>query len=105
MPQARSPRARLDDAHAALAQDVKVGLHRRMLPHVHVHRRSHKNRRARGQIHGGQKIVGDAVRKFGEDIGGGGRNDQRFGPLRLADVLDRGLVGRFVALRTHPTGW
>ena len=59
-----------------------------MLPHVHVHRRSHQNRRRRGQVHGGQKIVGDAVRKLGQNVGGRRSNDQRIGPLRLADVLD-----------------
>ena len=69
-------RAGFDHAHAALAQDFKVGLRRRMLPHVHVHRRSHQHRRACGQIHGGQKIVGNAVRKFGKDVGGGWSNDQ-----------------------------
>ena len=80
--------SRLDDAHAALAQDFKVGLRGRMLPHVHIHRRRHQHRRVRGQIHGGQKIVGNAVRKFGQDVGRCRSNDQRFGPLRFANVLD-----------------
>ena len=81
-------RARLDHAHAALAQDFKIGLGRRMLPHIHVHRRSHQHRRSGRQIHRGQKIVGDAVGKLGQNVGRGRRDHQRIGPLRLADVLD-----------------
>ena len=88
MPQARSPRAGVDNAHAALAQNVEIGLHRRMLPHVHVHRRSNKNRRARGEIHRRQKIVGDTLRKFRQNIGGRRSDNQRLSPLRFTDVFD-----------------
>ena len=80
--------AGLDDAHAALAQDFKIGLRGRVIPHVHVHCGSDEDRRVRGQIHGGEEIVGDAVSEFGQDVGGGRRDDQRVGPLRFADVLD-----------------
>ena len=58
--------------------------------------------RARGEIHGGQKVVGNALRKFRENIGGGRSDNQRLGPLRLADVLDGGFVGRFVAVGIFP---
>ena len=48
---------------------------------------------ARGrQIHRGQKIVGDAMRKLGQNIRGRRSHDQRLGPLRLADVFDGGFV-------------
>ena len=87
--------AGLDDANAALAQRFEIGLGGGMVPHVHVHRGSDQHRRIGGQVHGGQKIVGDAVRKFGQDVGGGRRDHQRLGPLRLADVLDGGIVGAF----------
>jgi hypothetical protein len=63
-----------------------------MLPHIHVHGRSHQNRRLRGQVHGGQEVVGDAVGEFGQDVGRGGSNDERVGPLRLGDMLDAVLV-------------
>ena len=78
-----------------------------MLPHIHVHGGSHKNRRGGGQVQGGQEIVGDAVGELGQDIGRGRRNDQRIGPLRLADVLDAVLLGmlRSAAGPIRPTGW
>ena len=39
-------RSRFDDAHAALAQNLKVGLRGRMVPHVHVHGGRHQDRRS-----------------------------------------------------------
>ncbi len=73
-----------------------------MLPHVHVHRRSHKNWRAGGEIHGRQEIVGDALREFCQDIGGRRSHDQRLGPLRLADVFDGGFVAVLVGIGFIP---
>ncbi len=88
-------RSRLDDAHAALTQNFKIGFGGRMLPHVHIHGRGHEDRRARRQIHCGQKVVCDAMRKLGENIGGRRSHDERLSPLRLADVLDGGIVSAF----------
>ena len=86
-------RSRLDDAHAALAEDFEVGLRGRMLPHVHVHGGGDQDRRRRGQVEGGEEVVGNAVGELGQDVGRGGGDDQRVGPLRLADVLDAVLFG------------
>jgi hypothetical protein len=59
-----------------------------MLPHIHVHRGRHEDRRRGGQVEGGQEVVGDAVRELGQNVGRGRSDDQRVGPLRLADVFD-----------------
>ena len=93
MPQASSPVPGSTIAHAALAEDFQIRLGRRVLPHIDVHRRSHQDRRGGGQIHGGEEVVGDAVGELGQDVGGGGSDDHGVGPLRLADVLDGGIVG------------
>ena len=58
--------------------------------------------RCRGQIHGGQKIIGHALRKFGEDVGGSRRDNERFSPLRFADVLNGGFVGAVVGVGFVP---
>ena len=98
--------AGLDDAHAALAQDFKVGLGGRMIPHVHVHGGSDEDGRGGGEVHGGEEIVGDAVGELGEDVGGGGSDDEGVGPLRFADVLDgRSRTRRFGGVRLRPKGW
>jgi len=79
-------------ADAALTQNFQVGLRGRMLPHVHVHGGSHQHRSRGGKIHGGEKIVGNAVGEFGQNIGGGRGHNQRIGPLRFADVLNAVLL-------------
>jgi len=76
-------RPRLDYAHAALAEGFEVGLRRRMLPHIHVHRGRHEDRRGGGQVEGGEKIVGDAVGEFGQDVGRGRSDNQRRSRLHL----------------------
>ena len=67
-----------------------------MVPHIYVHRRSHQNRRRRGKIHRGQKVVGNSMRELGQNIRRRRCHHQRLGPLRLADVLNPVLLaGRF----------
>ena len=90
-------RPRLDHPHAALAKGFQVGLRGRMLPHIRIHRGSDQDRRGCGQEHGSEEVVSDAVRVFGQDVGCGRSDDHRIGPLRLADVLDGGVVGAFGA--------
>jgi hypothetical protein len=62
--------------HAVGAQLREVALRRRMQPHGRVHRGRDENGRVRGQVSGRQKIIGDAVGELGEDVGGGGRDEQ-----------------------------
>ena len=52
----------LEHVHAAPAQRREVLLHRRVLPHLGVHRRAHEHRRARGEQRRGEQVVGDAGR-------------------------------------------
>ncbi len=88
MPQAKFAGARFHNANAALTQHFKVGLRRRVVPHIHVHGRRHQHRRLRSQVHCAEKIVGNAVGKLGQNICCGRSNNQRIGPLRLANVLN-----------------
>ena len=60
--------AGLDDEHAALPQHFKVGLRRRMLPHVYVHGRSHNHRRLGREVERREKIVGDALGELRDDV-------------------------------------
>ena len=83
---------RLDDGHAALAQRFNIRLRGRMVPHIHVHRRRNHDRRRCGEIKRGKKIVGDAVSELGQNVGRGGSNNQRVGPLRLGNVVDSVLL-------------
>ncbi len=53
----------------------------------------------------GEKIVGNAVRKFGQNVGRGRSDHQRVGPLRFADVLNAVLLGAARPRPTRPTGW
>ena len=78
----------IDDVHAARAQHLDIFLRRRVIPHVHVHRRRDDHRRGGCEIQSGQKIVGNAAREFREDVGGGGSDQQQIGALRDSDVFD-----------------
>ena len=81
-------RARLHHAHAPLPQHLKIRLRRRMVPHIHVHRRRHQHRRRRSQIHRSQEVVGNAMRKLGQNVRRRRSHHQRLRPLRLANVLN-----------------
>ena len=86
---------RIDHIHAARAQRCEILLRRRMLPHIHVHRGRDDHGSFRGEIKRGEKIVGDAVREFSEDVRGGRRNEQQINALRDGDMLDRAFdIGR-----------
>ena len=47
-----------NNADAALTQRFKVGLRGWVVPHIHVHRGSHQDRRLCGQVHCGEEVVG-----------------------------------------------
>src|SRR5208337_1670392 len=69
--------AGLDDVHAAAAQDFHVRLRGRMLPHVDVHGGSDDHGGGGGEIEGAEKIVGDALCELGQDVSGGGSDQER----------------------------
>jgi len=83
--------------HVAGSERVEVGLGSRVLPHVHVHSGRNDDRRCGGEIERGEKVVGDAVREFGKDAGGGRRNNKGVSCLRGFNMFDGGVevvVGR-----------
>ena len=93
------PAVRFDDVHTALPQNFQVGARRRVLPHVHVHRRSDDHRRLGRKVQRRQKVVGDALRELGNRVGRCRRHQQRVNRLRHRDVLDRGVEVRLFRRR------
>ncbi len=91
MPQASGPLSGGHNPYPTAFKNLHVGLRGRMLPHIHVHRRSNNDRRVGGQKQGGEEIVGQAVGELRQDVGGRRRNDQGFGRLGFANVLDGGV--------------
>jgi hypothetical protein len=75
--------------HPALTQHGKIGLHRRMRPHLLVHRRRDIQRRSAGQTQRGQQVVGQPVRQPRQQIGTGRRNHDALGPARQFDMAHR----------------
>ena len=75
---------RVDDQRAAAAQRRDVGLGRRVLPHLGVHRRREHHRAARGE----QGVVSRSSARpcggLGQQVGGGGRDDDQVGLLAEA---------------------
>jgi hypothetical protein len=68
-----------------------------VLPHRRVHRGRDEDGRVAGEVSGRDEIVGDAARELGDDVGGGGRDDEQIDRLREGDVRDGiGVVGRVV---------
>ena len=92
---AREPTGlRVDHVHAATAQGGQVLLHRGVLPHLGVHRRSDQHRGPGGEQRGGEQVVGDPGRVLPEQLGSGGRDHDQVGRLAemgVRDHLSRGV--------------
>ncbi len=80
-------------AHAGTEHDDAVGneprdiaLVRGVRPHLAVHRRRDEKRAVPCKRQRRQEIVGMAVRDLGEEIGGGGCDDNRIGAARQVDM-------------------
>jgi hypothetical protein len=98
---AREPaRGRVDHDRAPLPERRHVGAGGRVLPHLGVHRRREDHGTAGCQEGAGEQVSREPVRGLGEQIGGGGRDDDQIGPLPDADV--RHLVHVVPHLAGHP---
>jgi len=62
-----------------------------MVPHVDVHGGGNDYGRGSCQKESGEKIVGNSLGKFCEDVGGGGSDDQRVNGLRYRYMFDGGV--------------
>src|SRR3984893_13093856 len=87
---------RLHNIHAAFPQFPDIFLRRRMIPHIHVHRRSHHHRSRRRQIQSTQKIIRNSAREFSNNVGGSGRYQQQICTLRHRNMLDGAFQVRFI---------
>lgn len=85
--------AGLDDADAALAESLEVGLRGWVLQHDDVHGGRDDDGRGGGEVHRREEVVSDAVGEFGEDVGRGGRDDEGGRGLGLPYVLDAAVLG------------
>jgi len=83
------PSCRSQQMHATQAQRFDVGLHRRMCPHLLIHRRREIQRRSAGQAQCGQQVIGQPVRQPCKQIGAGRCNENTFGPTRQLDMPHR----------------
>ena len=73
----------------------------RVLPHLGVHRRREQHRTSRGEQGRGQQIVGAAVHGPGQQVGGGGRDDDQVSLLAEGDMRNRGTSSKTPVC----TGW
>src|SRR5438067_1619992 len=85
--------------YAACPQRRDIFLGGRVIPHVHIHRRSDDYWRGAGQVQRGEKIIGDATGEFRHDVGGGRRYQKKIRALRDRDVLDGAFKVGFAAGR------
>ena len=92
---------RLDHGHAPPPQERDVGGDGRMVPHAAVHGGRHQHRASRGQQHGGEGVVGEAVRGLGDDVRGGRHDQDGGGALGERDVLDRLVALGIEQVRQH----
>ena len=81
----------IDDFDAACAEHFDIFLRRGVVPHVDIHRGSDNDRSCRGEIERGEKIVGDALGEFRENIGCRGGDEKKVSTLSHRDVLDGAL--------------
>ena len=79
---------RVHDFHRTRSQHRDIFLRGGVIPHVHIHRRSDHDRSCASQIQGGEKIIGDAARKFRNDVGRGGGYEKKVRALRDGNMLD-----------------
>ena len=73
---------------AALAQPLDIGLGRGVLPHAHVHGRSHEQRRGRRERALGDDVVGHPPRQLRERVRGARRDADDGGVARRVEVRD-----------------
>ena len=91
-----------DDLHAALAQNFKIGLGGRMIPHVDVHRRSDDDGCGGREVERGQEITGNPLRKLRQYVGGRRRDHECIDRLCNRNMFDSGIdVGLGVSSLEH----
>jgi hypothetical protein len=100
-PQACGDVGRAEQAHAALLQQLQIGLGGGVAPHRLVHRRGQGNRRIGGQHQGGQQVVGDALGQARDQVGGGRGDEDQVGPARQLDMAHGGFGGRVEQVEVH----
>jgi hypothetical protein len=86
--------ARIDELHAARGQHLEIPDDRGMREHVAVHRRRDHDRRRRRQVERRQKVIGDAVGEFADDIGRRRGDEQQIDGRSQGNVLDVGIRAR-----------
>ncbi len=75
-----------DHAHAVGPQRRDVALRRRVGPHLPVHRRGDDDGAGRGEVAGGQQVVGEPLGEPGQRVGGRRVDPEHVRPARERDV-------------------
>ncbi|MCY4505213.1 MAG: bifunctional phosphopantothenoylcysteine decarboxylase/phosphopantothenate--cysteine ligase CoaBC [Hyphomicrobiales bacterium] len=77
---------------AARPQLAQIVLRRGMLPHRHIHGGRYQKRRSAGKQNRAGEVIGQPVRGFGYQIGGGGRNQHQIGGARQPNMPELGFL-------------
>ncbi len=81
-----------DEGNSVAAQRRNISSRRRMLPHANIHRGRYEHWLVGREQHGCGEIAGQALRHFGEEVGGRRRDRNQVGFARKANMTDLGLV-------------
>lgn len=76
-----------DESDAAGFEFCDVFLRGGMMPHFPVHGGRDDERRGRSEHDFGKRAVSETVREFGDNVGGGGRDEDEIGVVGELDVL------------------
>ena len=79
---------RLHHGDSAPAQDLQIGLRRRVAPHLDVHGGSRDGGSDGGNVESAQEIVPDAVGEFGQRVGRRRRHQQQVAAAGQGDMFD-----------------
>ena len=96
--------AGVQNGDPARAQDVQVGLRRRVRPHLVVHRRGDEDGAGGGEGGRGDEVVGEAVRELGDRVRRGRRDQVGVGIAHELEVRERVVLGRRLIGERAPRG-
>ena len=88
----QEPFFRVTDAIAPIFQGGDISLHRRIQPHIAVHRRGKDRRAVQGQQVGREEIIPDPVGHLADDVGGRRNDDHRLRPVGQLDMMGGGIA-------------
>ena len=92
---------RTQEQDTATGERRDVVLRGRMQPHLSVHRRRRRHRSLGGEAQGREQVVGHALPEPGEEMRGGGSDEDQVRPPRELDVPHRRFRRRVEEIHAH----